>query len=122
MSDLLWHPTKTHSTFESYVDFWKGMVASIERDGKFIYNQNIPLLQDLADTVREDITAVPYLPHSIVRTDDNIELETRYGRVPVTLFDEEFLGDINAARLACRHLGVNDKEFYAIFECIFGNC
>ena len=40
MSDLLWHPTKTHSTFESYVDFWKGMVASIERDGKFIYNQN----------------------------------------------------------------------------------
>jgi UDP-N-acetylmuramate: L-alanyl-gamma-D-glutamyl-meso-diaminopimelate ligase len=49
-------------------------------------------------------------------------LETRYGRVPVTLFDEEFLGDINAARLACRHLGVNDKEFYAIFECIFGNC
>ena len=122
MSDLLWHPTKTHSTFESYVDFWRGMVASIELDGKFIYNQNIPLLQDLADTVREYITAVPYLPHPIVRTDDNIELETRYGRVPVTLFDEEFLGDINAARLACRHLGVNDKEFYAIFECIFGNC
>ncbi|WP_455499057.1 hypothetical protein [Coprobacter sp.] len=115
MADLLWHPTKTHATFESYVDFWKGMVSSIERDGKFIYNQNIPLLQELADTVRDDITAVPYLPHPIMKIGDSVELETRYGQIPVVLPDEEFLGDINAARLACRHLGVNDKEFYTIF-------
>ena len=120
MSDLLWHPTKIHPTFESYVDFWKEMVSSIERDGKFIYNQNIPLLQELADTVREDITAVPYLPHPIVKNGNNVELETRYGQVAIPSFDEEFLSDVNAARLACRHLGVNDKEFYTIFEKLAG--
>ncbi|MCP9611917.1 UDP-N-acetylmuramate--alanine ligase [Coprobacter tertius] len=113
MPDLKWKASESFPTLESYQKLLKEMVVSIERDGKFIYNESIPYLQELAQSVREDITAIPYNVHRTV-TDENGEvyLDTRFGNVPVLRYDTDFLSDINAARLACRQLGVNDKEFY----------
>ena len=114
LPDVKWHASETFPTLESYKNLLKEMVASIERDGKFIYNQNIPFLQELAGSVREDITAIPYSSHKIMENAGRVCLDTRYGLIPVCHSDEDFLCDLNAARLASRQLGVNDKDFYQL--------
>lgn len=90
----------------------EGMIASIERDGKFIYNKDIPMLEILATTVREDVTAIP-LDNSIDKLEGNIaKLDTRYGEVVIDLPDTTYINDFHTARVICRHLGLNDKDFY----------
>lgn len=109
-----WTASDVFPTPEAYAASRKELVASIERDGKLIYNQDNPLLQELAESVREDITALPYTLHKTVEESGDIRLDTRYGLFPVGRCDDEFLYDLNAARLTSRQLGVNDKDFYPL--------
>lgn len=118
--NLIWMPSDAFPTFDSYFELFKEMIVLIERDGKFIFNEEEDGLKALGERVRDDITAIPYRVHETVRHDDTTELVTRYGNFPLKDADEGFLSDVNAARLTCRQLGVKDKDFYsAISEYSF---
>ena len=105
---------------EEYKQTLMRMLSSIERDGKFIYNQKMPLLTELAELVREDVTAMPFTEHAINETEEGIFLTSRFGDFKVHRKNSEFLENLNAARIACRQLGLQDKDFYeAISEYSF---
>lgn len=112
LPNLEWKKSEIYPSFDSYVSLHKEMVSSIERDGKFIYDQNDLLLQELSESVREDVTAIPYLPHECEQVNGTSILKTRYGDFEIVLEDKDYLSDINAARLSCRQLGIKDKDFY----------
>jgi UDP-N-acetylmuramate: L-alanyl-gamma-D-glutamyl-meso-diaminopimelate ligase len=100
-------------TDEEYKASMKRMLSSIERDGKFIYLQREPLLCELAEMVREDVTAMPIGEHA-TRTDADGQtyLVSRFGDFRIGRHTPEFLTNLNAARIACRQLGLQDKDFY----------
>ncbi len=87
------------------------LLNSIERDGKFIYNQNDPELCALAEQVREDVTALPYTQHAVAE-EGPVRLVSRFGEYPLGHSNERFLSNLNAARIACRQMGLQDKDFY----------
>lgn len=118
--NLIWEQSPAFPTFESYFELFKEMIVLIERDGKYIFNEEEDGLKILGEKVREDITAIPYHAHEITQQDGVTELVTRFGNFPLKNADAGFLSDINAARLTCRQLGVKDKDFYsAISEYSF---
>jgi UDP-N-acetylmuramate: L-alanyl-gamma-D-glutamyl-meso-diaminopimelate ligase len=43
-------------------------------------------------------------------------LITKYGDVPLKVFGEHNLQNMNAARLACRQIGVTDEQFYSVIS------
>ena len=49
---------------------------------------------------------------TVVEKDGQTFLHTRYGDYPVRIPNRYFLINLNAARLACRQLGVKDADFY----------
>ncbi|MEG1586015.1 MAG: UDP-N-acetylmuramate--alanine ligase [Bacteroidales bacterium] len=105
---------------EDYKESLKRMLSSIERDGKFIFNQKEPLLVELAGLVREDVTAMPFAEHAINETEEGIFLTSRFGDFKVNRKNPDFLENLNAARIACRQFGLQDKDFYeAISEYSF---
>ena len=53
-----------------------------------------------------------YDQHVVVEKEGKTYLQTRYGDFPVYIPDRFFLINLNAARLACRQLGVKDADFY----------
>lgn len=113
LSSLLWKETPDYPTFESYLDVWYKVVNSIDRDGIVIYNQTVTVFQEWAENVREDITAIPYKAHPYRKEGDTYFLTGSKTEMQLSYpCDEELLGDINAARLVCRQLGVADKSFY----------
>ena len=91
---------------------FRTFASSIERGGKLIYFDGDPVVKQLAQEVREDITAMPYDQHVVVEKEGKTYLQTRYGDFPVYIPDRFFLINLNAARLACRQLGVKDADFY----------
>ncbi len=108
---------KSGESFDDYFQVFKDFINQVERNGKFIYNQSDENLQELASSVREDVTAIPYERHEITKVDGQVILKTRFGDFPVKIpkgckSDECFLSQINGSRLLCRQLGIQDKDFY----------
>lgn len=112
ISNIDWTESEDHHTLAGYINIYKRFTSSIEREGKLIYFGEDPVLKGIAEQVREDITAIPYDTHTIIQENEQTLLNTRYGNFPVYLPDEYFLTNLNAARLACRHLGIKDADFY----------
>lgn len=112
LTNLSWSTDTDHATPEAYISTYKSFSTSIEREGKIIYFGGDPTVSQLAGEVRGDITAIPFEAHPVVERDGQTFLHTRYGDYPVRIPNRYFLINLNAARLACRQLGVKDADFY----------
>lgn len=114
VSNIDWIVSSEYPTFESYIEMYRDFFNLIERDGKLIYSEKDATLKSLASQVREDITSIPFETHATTFDENGRTcLDTRYGLVPVYSEDPLFVEYLNAARLACRQIGVNDKAFYS---------
>ncbi len=109
--NIIWKED-TLPTQEDTIRIFRDFAQTIERDGKFIYNEQDEVLKEFAEEIREDITAIPYTEHLVIREGTKVYLDTRFGKYPVQIDNEYFLENLNGARYACRHLGVSDKDFY----------
>lgn len=112
LTNLSWTPDTDHATPDAYYDTFRNFTKLIEREGKLIYFEGDRMVKQLAENVREDITAIPYGEHAVIEKDGATFLQTRYGDFPIRIPDSYFLTNLNAARLACRQLGVKDADFY----------
>ena len=112
LTNLAWTPETDHASPDAYYDTFRNFTTLIEREGKLIYFEGDPAVKQLAEEVREDITAISYGAHPVIEKDGATFLQTRYGEFPIQVPDSYFLTNLNAARLACRQLGVKDADFY----------
>ena len=65
---------------------------------------------------------MPYDQHVVVEKEGKTYLQTRYGDFPIYIPDRFFLINLNAARLACRQLGVKDADFIRHYPNIVYLC
>ena len=112
VSGIAWDHINVFPTFENYVEQFRIFSSKVERDGKFIYFQGDENLEKIAMQVRPDITAIPYNTHKYKIEDGKTFLITKQGEIALKVFGEHNLQNINAARLVCNQLGVQDKDFY----------
>ena len=112
LTNLSWTPETDHDSTDAYYGTFRNFITLIERSGKLIYFEGDPAVRQLAEEVREDITAISYGQHPVIEKDGATFLQTRYGDFPIRIPDNYFLTNLNAARLACRQLGVKDADFY----------
>lgn len=112
LTNLSWSVDTDHESPEAYLNTYNTFSTSIEREGKLIYYGGDSTVSRLAQEVRSDITAIPYDEHPVIEKEGQTFLHTRYGDYPIRIPDRYFLINLNAARLACRQLGVKDANFY----------
>lgn len=113
LTNLIWDECESFPTFESYLNSFRTLIERIDRDGKYIYFEEDMPLENLTAMLRDDITGMPYKAHETEIVDGQMMLKTRFGHYPIDVCDEYFLQNLNGARLACRQLGMQDKDFYA---------
>ena len=112
LTNLSWTPETDHDSPDAYYGTFRNFITLIERSGKLIYFEGDPAVRQLAEEVREDITAISYGQHPVIEKDGATFLQTRYGDFLIRIPDNYFLTNLNAARLSCRQLGVKDADFY----------
>lgn len=111
--NLQWVENKHYPSHDLYIAAFKSLTERIEREGKFIFHENDFNLEALSSSLREDITAMPYQEDQVVEGEGKSYLKNRFGLYSIHIKDEYFLRNLSAARLACRQLGLQDKDFYA---------
>jgi UDP-N-acetylmuramate: L-alanyl-gamma-D-glutamyl-meso-diaminopimelate ligase len=106
ISGIAWDHINVFPTFKNYVDQFKIFADLITENGTLIYcNEDIEV-QKIGTSTRPDIIAIPYsIPeHSI---ENGITYLLFNGnKIPMKVFGEHNLMNINGARLVCTELGV----------------
>jgi UDP-N-acetylmuramate: L-alanyl-gamma-D-glutamyl-meso-diaminopimelate ligase len=120
ISGIAWDHINVYPTFEEYTDQFRAFVGKIEPGGVLIYNADDILLRSIVKESGNDIKAIPYSVHPYENDEGTINLLYKKEKIPVMIFGEHNMQNINGARLVCSQLGINDSQYYQAISTFKG--
>lgn len=116
LTGIAWDHINVFPTFPLYVEQFKKFTDLMEVQGRLIYFDGDENLNHIVAGLRRDIVPFAYnTPKHEVR-DGITYLKTKKAEVPLKIFGEHNLQNMEAARLACRQIGVTDQQFYSVIK------
>lgn len=112
LSGIAWDHINVFPTFENYVEQFKIFIDLIEENGFLAFCENDKILKELADKTTKNITKVAYSTPEYYIDNGTTYLKTADGDIPLIIFGEHNLQNLNGAKLICNQLGVKDADFY----------
>jgi UDP-N-acetylmuramate: L-alanyl-gamma-D-glutamyl-meso-diaminopimelate ligase len=122
LSGIAWDHINVFPTFENYVKQFEIFVNLIETNGSLIYCNEDSELQKVAANsgLSNNIEKIPYsIPKH--RIENGITyIEESEKEIPLQIFGNHNLMNLNGARLVCNKLGLNDSQFYDAIQTFTG--
>jgi UDP-N-acetylmuramate: L-alanyl-gamma-D-glutamyl-meso-diaminopimelate ligase len=120
LSGIAWDHINVFPTFDNYVEQFRIFVGLIEENGSLIYCELDEEVKRVAEAVRADIKKVPY--HIPVNKVENgvTKLLASGKEIPLKIFGDHNLMNINGARIACNEVGISDTQFYEAIQSFSG--
>ncbi|MCF8275562.1 MAG: peptidoglycan synthetase [Flavobacteriales bacterium] len=116
ISGIAWDHVNVFPTFENYVEQFSMFVDLIEKNGKLIYCIDDAEVKKVADESDNEISLLPYSVPPYVIENGITSLLTDEGKIPLQVFGEHNLVNLNGARLVCASLGVERPDFYSAIQ------
>ncbi|MDP4615822.1 MAG: Mur ligase family protein [Schleiferiaceae bacterium] len=112
ITGIAWDHINVFPTFESYVDQFRKYLETIEPGGALIYNERDLELVKLVEETSAPVKTFSYnLPRFEIH-DGQTFIETEEGMMPLQIFGEHNLSNLEAARWICLEMGVQEDAFY----------
>jgi UDP-N-acetylmuramate: L-alanyl-gamma-D-glutamyl-meso-diaminopimelate ligase len=111
LSGIAWDHINVFPTFENYVEQFRIFVNLIEKNGTLVYCEADSIVKKVCEESRKDITLKPYsVPeHEII---DGTSFLLHGGkRIPLLIFGDHNLMNIEGARRVCAGMAVKDEQF-----------
>lgn len=120
ISGIAWDHVNVFPTFENYVEQFRLFVESIIEGGVLIYNEEDEELKKIVYATEKAIKKFPYkVPEHFI--DNGITyLNTFEGPIPLEIFGDHNLSNLEGARLICNQLGIMDDDFYEAIQSFKG--
>lgn len=115
LTGIAWDHINVFPTFDNYVEQFRKFIDTMETQGRLIYFAGDEHLKALAlHKSRTDIVTFPYRTPKYEIRNGVTYVKTRRGEeVALQIFGEHNLQNMEAARLACKQVGIMDDKFYA---------
>jgi len=121
VSGIAWDHINVFPTFEFYVEQFKIFAEMIPENGHYIYCKDDAVLCEMSKNANiHAATKVGYGVHLHHIENGITFLETDFGNIPLQIFGKHNLTNINAARWACRAVGISDEQFYRAIQTFKG--
>lgn len=112
ISGIAWDHINVFPTFESYKEQFSIFVDKIVNGGILIYNELDEHVVDIVSNTLNPIRKIAYeLPEYSIQ-DGITLLETNEGPMPLEVFGEHNLSNINGAKWVCQNMGIDEDDFY----------
>ncbi|MHB1922529.1 MAG: UDP-N-acetylmuramate--L-alanine ligase, partial [Chitinophagaceae bacterium] len=111
LSGISWDHINVFPNPEIYLEQFRIFLHKIQQGGVLIYNETDPILKGL---VQQEVSGLQIIPYGLPVFSIHEGLtQVIYGSREATLqvFGEHNLLNLQAAKLACQHLGVSEKDF-----------
>jgi UDP-N-acetylmuramate: L-alanyl-gamma-D-glutamyl-meso-diaminopimelate ligase len=120
ISGISWDHVNVFPTFEEYLDQFRKFIESIEKGGTLIYFAPDSNVKDLAGSCHEDLKCIPYTQQTGTIREGITYVSTKNGDVPLRIFGDHNLQNMEGARIVCTQLGVSDEQFYKLIASFGG--
>jgi UDP-N-acetylmuramate: L-alanyl-gamma-D-glutamyl-meso-diaminopimelate ligase len=121
LSGIAWDHINVFPTFEIYLQQFSQFIDTLEPNAVLIYSANDAVLTNLVKQhPRTDIRKIPYLAHDASTTEGITYLTTAAAAVPLRIFGDHNLQNLNAAKLVCIELGLAESDFYQHIQTFNG--
>jgi UDP-N-acetylmuramate: L-alanyl-gamma-D-glutamyl-meso-diaminopimelate ligase len=101
------------SNSNAYIELFRKFTELMEVQGRLIYFDGDENLCEISSNLRRDIVAFAYNTPEYELRDGITYIKTKKGEVALKIIGENNLQNMNAARLACKQIGVSDDQFYS---------
>lgn len=120
LTGIAWDHINVFPTFENYVSQFEIFVKSIEKNGTLAYFNGDKLLRKAAKENGEHLQLKPYstLKHTIKNGETSVNYRGHNNALEI--FGEHNLQNLNAARIICNQLKINNKRFFEAIESFSG--
>jgi UDP-N-acetylmuramate: L-alanyl-gamma-D-glutamyl-meso-diaminopimelate ligase len=112
ISGIAWDHINVFPTFENYVEQFEIFINKITSGGVLIYNEADAWVKKIAEESNHTIRKIPYgIPNHQVINGRTL-LETPEGLMPIEVFGEHNLNNLEGAKWICQCMGIDEKDFY----------
>ncbi len=112
ISGIAWDHINVFPTFENYLEQFRIFADIIPANGSLIFFDGDPHVKAIAETSASRCEKMPYgVPSHIIR---NGVTYLRYNgkEIPLSVFGEHNISNMEGARLVCNKLGITNDDFY----------
>ncbi len=120
ISGIAWDHINVFPTFENYKEQFVKFGESIVNGGALIYNSLDKEVVEVVESIEKPLKKFPYeLPKSFIN-DGVTFLETSEGPIPLEVFGEHNLMNLEGAKAICKQLGVMEDDFFEAIQSFKG--
>jgi UDP-N-acetylmuramate: L-alanyl-gamma-D-glutamyl-meso-diaminopimelate ligase len=121
ISGIAWDHINVFPTFEIYVDQFKKFIQLIEPNGSLIYCNEDKVLADVCqNTTNTKIDKTPYSVPKHEIEDGTTNLIVGDQKIPLLIFGNHNLMNLNGARLVCNKIGIMNTQFFEAIQSFKG--
>ena len=120
LSGIAWDHINVFPTFENYIEQFKIFTNEITTNGKLIYSIDDVNVKNISETSRKDIIKFPYSIPEYIIENDITSIIYNNEKIPLKVFGNHNLMNLNGARIVCNQIGINDNDFYAAIQFFKG--
>ncbi|MGE0561954.1 MAG: UDP-N-acetylmuramate--L-alanine ligase [Flavobacteriales bacterium] len=121
ISGIAWDHINVFPTFENYVEQFSKFVQLIEKDGVLVYckaDQEVNRVALMAPN--PDIDRIGYQTPENVIENGVTSVIIHGNKIPLEIFGDHNLQNMEGARLVCNQLKINDNKFYEAIQSFKG--
>jgi UDP-N-acetylmuramate: L-alanyl-gamma-D-glutamyl-meso-diaminopimelate ligase len=120
LSGIAWDHMNVFPTFEIYVDQFRKFIQTIEKNGSLFYCSADDELVKLSKENFPSISLQAYTSPNYIIENGNTSILFQESKIPLQIFGKHNLMNLEAARLVCNKIGVNNKKFYQAISSFQG--
>jgi UDP-N-acetylmuramate: L-alanyl-gamma-D-glutamyl-meso-diaminopimelate ligase len=120
LSGIAWDHINVFPTFANYVEQFKIFVNLIEQGGSLVYCELDEEVKKVCEKARADIKKFPYVIPEHTIENGVTYLKVQNQEVPLQIFGEHNLMNLNGALLVCNQIGLNSAQFYEAIQSFTG--
>ncbi|HWY38596.1 MAG TPA: Mur ligase family protein, partial [Bacteroidia bacterium] len=120
ISGIAWDHINVFPTYQNYVEQFEKFIHLIEPGGDLIYCTEDAELKNLIEKAQAPVLKIPYgIPANSI--DNGVTFLTyNKKKVPLKIFGNHNLMNLNGARLVCEKLGISTETFYEAIQSFTG--
>ena len=120
LSGIAWDHVNVFPTYENYVEQFEIFLNEITNGGAIIYNEEDSEVKRIVEASTNPIKKYPYKTPAYSVEDGITLLETPEGPMPIEVFGDHNLNNLEGARWICQLMGIDADDFYEAISTFKG--
>lgn len=112
ISGIAWDHINVFPTFENYMEQFSIFVDSIINGGTLVYCTEDGHVKEVSERSKNAIKKYPYALPEYENIDGTTFVNTPEGMLPLDIFGEHNLQNMEGAKAICQHMGVDESLFF----------